>query len=157
MSGWFAPPEMRWDFLRLFWTRKVVYLLQLNLLVIFENFGFYLCVKMSALVTSLLSQLLRSPSKPSIGFVTLLAGLLQCRFGRHRHCCLYRSNQTSGSGSFFWRVPIWIYFKFTGENTLVIGFFTSKLKISTYFKYLTSTQYGGFESWSLLTFYVACQ
>eukprot|EP00956_Cyclotella_meneghiniana_P033806 scaffold99263_cov39-Cyclotella_meneghiniana.AAC.1 len=42
---------------------------------------------MPTLVTSLLSQLLRSPSKPSIGFVTLLAGLLQCRFGRHRHCC----------------------------------------------------------------------
>ena len=40
MSGWFAPLRCAEIFLRLFWTRKVVYLLLVNLLVIFENFGY---------------------------------------------------------------------------------------------------------------------
>ena len=55
------------------------------------------------------------------------------------------------------RTSVCSFLNFTGANSLIKANFTSKFEISTFFNSLASTQYGGFVTSSLLTFYVACQ
>ena len=82
MSGWFAPPEMRWDF---FWN-----ILNKKGRIYFAT-SIYLCVKYRLWwYLSSASCLLRSPSKR----------LSQCCFGSHHHCCFYRASNQESTGSF---------------------------------------------------------